>query len=200
MEGDDTHKKRKLFEIEQWREAALAALPPLPDKLEPNATEEQTETRREQIAERVRQRNKITSHVAYVRRTLGDSRSAEQIDAKKAANVVSNAARPKGDDRSAAQVAAQEATNVARPKGDDRSAAQVAAQEAANVARPKGDDRSAAQVAAQKAADAARLKDSDRKRKQVLAKDAANAKRFPQKTSGFAHQVKNASIHFYCFF
>jgi hypothetical protein len=50
---DDTHKKRKLLEIEQWREAALAALSPLPDKLEPDATEEQKQTRRGQMAERV---------------------------------------------------------------------------------------------------------------------------------------------------
>ena len=38
--------------------------------------------------------------------------------------------------------------NAARPKGDDRSAAQVAAQKVADAARPKGDNRSEAQVAA----------------------------------------------------
>jgi len=129
-EEDDTHKKRKL-EIEQWRETELAALPPLPDKLGSDATEEQKETRRQQMAERVRQQNKISRHVANARRTLGD-------------------------DRSAAQVAAQKAANDARLKGDDRSAAQVAAQKAADDARLKGDDRLAAQVAAQKVADAAR--------------------------------------------
>ena len=93
---DDTHKKRKLLEIEQWREEALEALSSLPDKLEPDATEEQKQTRRGQMAERVRQRNKITSHVAHAKRALRDDRSTEEVVAKQAAN----AARPKGDDRS----------------------------------------------------------------------------------------------------
>ena len=178
-------KKRKLEIIEEQRQAALAALSPLPERLRPGSTKEQIETKKAFMAERARLQRKIGRDAAHAKRALGDDRSTEEVAVKKA----TNAARPKGDDRSAAQVVARKAADATRPKGDDRSAAQVSAQKAADATRPKGDDRSAAQVVAQKTADAARPKGNDRKRKQVLVKNAANAKRFPRKTSGFASKV-----------
>ena len=48
----------------------------------------------------------------------------------------------------------KKADNAARPKGDDRSAVQVAAKKAADAARPKGNDRKRKQVLVKGAANA----------------------------------------------
>ena len=116
-------KKRKLEIIEEQKQAALAALSPLPERLPPDATEEQIESKKAFMAERARLQRKIGRDAAHAKRALGDDRSTEEVAVKKA----TNAARPKGDDRSAAQVAARKAADATRPKGDDRSAAQVVA-------------------------------------------------------------------------
>ena len=94
-----------------------------PERLRPDATEDQIETKKAFMAERARLQRKIGRDAANAKRALGDDRSAAQVAAKKAVN----AARPKGDDRSAEEVAAQKVANAVRSKGDDRSAEEVAA-------------------------------------------------------------------------
>ena len=95
-------KKRKLEIIEERKQAALAALSPLPERLRPDATEDQIETKKAFMAEIARLQRKIGRDAADAIWALGDDRSAAQVAAQK----VADAARPKGDNRSEAQVAA----------------------------------------------------------------------------------------------
>ena len=113
----------------------------------PTAEEgEQKQTRKALMAERARLQRQISSDVAHAQRALGEDCSTEEAVAtivrqQRLKKLLMMRGPRATIVRSAAQVAAK-ATDAARPKGDYRSAAQAAAQKAADAARPKGDDAS----------------------------------------------------------
>ena len=100
----------------------------------PTAEEgEQKQTRKALMAERARLQRQISSDVAHAQRALGEDCSTEEAVATivRQQQRLKKLLMMRGPRativRSAAQVAAQKVADAARPKGDNRSEAQVAA-------------------------------------------------------------------------